>query len=146
MKERFILLIEKYFNKELTHDEKDEFDSLLLYEEYRKEFEEQKRVKEVLSKMKLKNPSAEFWDKYWLRIYNKVERGLAWLAVILGFTILIIYGSIEAVEQFFADSETPGIIKFATSALVIGGLVLLFSVLREKLFTHSKDKYKEIQR
>ncbi|MEN8192815.1 MAG: hypothetical protein ABFS12_08350 [Bacteroidota bacterium] len=146
MKERFILLIEKYFDNELTPDEKYEFESLLLNEEYKNEFKEQKRVKEVLGKMKLKNPSAEVWDKYWLGVYNKVERSLAWIAVALGFTILIIYGSIEAVEQFFADTQTPGIIKFAVSALVIGGLVLLFSVIREKFFTHNRDKYKEVQR
>ncbi len=146
MKERFILLIEKYFDGELTSEEKYEFDSLLLNNEYETEFDEQKRVKEVLNKMKLKNPSAEVWDKYWLGIYNKVERSLGWLAVIVGSTILIIYGSIEAVGQFFADSQTPSIVKFAISALVIGGLVLLSSVFREKFFTHSCDKYKEVQR
>ena len=91
MKERFILLIEKYFDGELTSEEKYEFDSLLLNNEYKTEFDEQKRVKEVLNKMKLKNPSEEVWDKYWLGIYNKVERSLGWLAVIVGYTILIIY-------------------------------------------------------
>ena len=146
MNERFIYLIEKYFDNTLGSDEKNEFDSLLLNKNLKNEFEEQKRVKEVLGKMKLKNPSVEVWDKYWLGVYNKIERSLAWIAVALGFTILIIYGSIEAVEKFFADTQTPGIIKFAISALVIGGLVLLFSVLREKFFTHTRDKYKEVQR
>ena len=146
MNKRFIILIEKYFDKELTSEEKIEFESLLLKEKYKNEFKEQKQVKEVLKSMKLKNPSVEVWDKYWLGIYNQVERGFAWIAVALGFTILIIYGSIEAVEKLFANTRTPGIIKFAISALVIGGLILLFSVLREKFFTHRKDKYKEIQR
>jgi len=146
MNEKFIYLIEKYFDGELTTDEKNEFDSLLLDENLRNEFEEQKRVKEVLNKMKLKNPSAEVWDKYWLGVYNKVERGIAWVAVSIGFLILIIYGSIEAVEKFFADTQTPGIVKFGISALVIGGLILLFSVIREKLFTGTRDKYKEVQR
>ena len=82
---------------------------------------------------------------YWLRcIYNKVERGLAWLAVIIGFTILIIYGSIEAIGQFFDDSQAPGIIKFAVSVLVVGGLILLFSVIREKFFTQTRDKYNRL--
>jgi len=146
MNERFIYLIEKYFDGELSTDEKNEFDLLLLDENLRGEFEEQKRIKEVLNKMKLKNPSAEVWDKYWLGIYNKVERGIAWIAVSIGFLILIIYGSIEAVEKFLADTQTPGIVKFGISALVIGGLILLFSVIREKLFTGTRDKYKEVQR
>lgn len=146
MNDRFMYLVERYFDGELTSDEKNEFDSLLLDENLRNEFEEQKRVKEVLNKMKLKNPSAEVWDKYWLGIYNKVERGIAWIAVSVGVLILIIYGSIEAVENFLADTQTPGIVKFGISALVIGGLILLFSLIREKLFTGTRDKYKEVQR
>jgi len=146
MNERFIYLIEKCFDNELNVNEKTEFDSLLQNKDLKNEFEEQKRVKEVLSKMKLKNPTMEIWDKYWVGVYNKLERGIAWIAVSVGFLILVIYGSIEAVENFFADTQTPGIVKIGISALVIGGLILLFSVIREKFFTHTRDKYKEVQR
>ena len=146
MNERFIYLIEKYFSNELTNDEKNKFDSLLLDKKLRSEFEEQKRVKEVLNKMQLKNPSTEVWDKYWFGVYNKVERSIAWIAISVGFLVLLVYGSIEAVEKFLADTQTPGIVKFGISALVIGGVILLFSVIREKFFTHSRDKYKEVQR
>ena len=146
MNERFIYLIEKCFDNELNVNEKTEFDSLLQNKDLKNEFEEQKRVKEVLSKMKLKNPTMEIWDKYWVGVYNKLERGIAWIAVSVGFLILVIYGSIEVVENFFADTQTPGIVKIGISALVIGGLILLFSVIREKFFTHTRDKYKEVQR
>ncbi|MCK5086034.1 MAG: hypothetical protein KAQ90_00880 [Melioribacteraceae bacterium] len=146
MNERFIYLIERYFDNELEEAEKAEFESLLLNKDLKEEFEEQKRIKEVLTKMKLKNPSTEVWDNYWLGIYNKFERGLAWIAVSVGFIILLIYGSIEAVENFFADTQTPGIVKFGIAAMVVGGVVLLFSILREKFFTHNRDKYKEVQR
>ena len=74
MNERFIYLIEKYFDNELSIDEKTELNSLIQNEDLKNEFEEQKRVKEVLSKMKLKNPSVEVWDKYWVGVYNKLER------------------------------------------------------------------------
>ena len=146
MNERFIYLIEKCFDNELNVDEKTEFDSLLQNKDLKNEFEEQKRVKEVLGKMKLKNPTVEVWDKYWLGVYDKLERGIAWIAVSVGFLILIIYGSIEAVEKFLVDTQTPEIVKFGISILVIGGLILLFSVIREKFFTHTRDKYKEVQR
>lgn len=146
MNKRFIYLIEKYFSNELNMSEKNEFEALLSDKNLLDEFEEQKRIKEVLSKMKFKNPSVEVWDKYWLNIYNKVERGLAWIAVSVGILILIVYGSVEAVESFLVDTQTSGIVKFGISALVIGGLILLFSVIREKFFTHTQDKYKEVQR
>lgn len=146
MNEQFIYLIEKHFDNTLSADEKNEFNLLLQNKDLKNEFEEQKRVKEVLNKMKLKNPSTEIWDNYWVGIYNKLERGIAWIAVSTGFLILIIYGSIEVVEKFLADTQTPSIVKFGISTLVFGGLILLFSVLREKFFTNIRDKFKEVQR
>ncbi len=147
MNKRFITLLQKYLDSEITKEEKDELTSLINSdEELRKEFEEQTKVREVLSKMKLKNPSNEFWDAYWTGLYNKIERGLAWIAISVGALILIAYGSIQAVEQFFRDTETPIIVKVGTVALVFGLLILLFSVIREKFYTSKRDKYKEIQR
>ncbi len=147
MHDKFILLLQKYLDNELTENEKKEFDELInTNEEFRKEFEEQKKVKEVLTKMKLKNPSKEFWDAYWTGLYNKIERGIAWIAISIGAIILIAYASIQAVKVFFGDMETPLIVKIGTVALVFGFLVLLFSVIREKFFVSKHDKYKEIQR
>lgn len=147
MNERFIFLMEKYFENELDEKEKLEFNSLISNSNsLRKEFEEQKRIKEVLNKMKLKNPSKEFWDGYWTRLYNKLERGIAWTAISIGAIILIAYGSIQAVNQFFADKQTPLIVQIGTVALVFGIIVLIFSVIREKYFISKHDKYKEVQR
>jgi hypothetical protein len=147
IEERFFKLAEKYLADELTADEKNELNSLLQKEPKLKvELEEQKKIKEVLNKMKLKNPAKEVWDGYWLGIYNKLERGIAWIAVSVGFIIVAVYGVIRAVENFFGDTQTPGIIKFGIAVLVIGIVILLFSVLREKIFTYRKDKYKEVQR
>jgi hypothetical protein len=147
MEARFFLLAEKYINNDLSEREKEELDTMIMDEpKLKKDLEEQKRIKEVLIKMRLKNPSKEMWDSYWLGIYNKIERGIAWIAVSVGFIIIAVYAVIEAVESFLADAQTPGIIKFGIAVLVIGIVILLFSVLREKVFAYKKDKYKEIQR
>jgi hypothetical protein len=147
MNERFIYLNEKYLDGDISNGEKDELDALLNSDpQLKKEFDEQVRVKEVLTKMKLKNPSVEVWDSYWLGVYNRLERGLAWILVSLGAVILIGFGAYEAVSEMLKDTSTPGIVKIGISALATGGLILLFSVLREKLFTRKHDKYKEIQR
>ena len=82
----------------------------------------------------------------WENTYNRLERGLAWLAVFMGALFLIGFASVEFVNQLYADNTTPAIIKVGTVSLVFGLLVLLFSVIREKLFTYKNDKYKEIQR
>ena len=147
MEERFLILMEKYFDEELTEEEKNSFDKMLQSnKELKKEFEEQKHIKEVISKMKLKNPSSEVWDSYWEKTYNRIERGIGWLGVFIGALILLGFASIEFVSQLYEDNSTPVIIKIGTVSLVFGFLVLLFSVIREKWFTHKTDKYKEIQR
>lgn len=147
MEEKFLDLMEKYFDGELSDSESAEFNKLLSsHIEYRNEFEEQKKVKEVLKTMKMKNPSSELWDGYWEKTYNRMERGLGWLAIFLGALILLAFASIEFVDQFYSDNSTPFIIKVGVTSLVFGFLVLIFSVIREKLFTHKSDKYKEIQR
>ena len=147
MNERFIYLNEKYLDEDITAEEKSELDDLLASDsELKKEFDEQVRIKGVLTKMKLKNPSVEIWDSYWLGVYNKLERGLAWILVSIGATILLVYGAYEAVSEMLKDTSTPAFVKIGVTALLVGGLILLLSVLREKLFTRKHDKYKEIQR
>ena len=147
MTERVIYLIEKNLDESATQAEITEFESLLVSDPVIKnEFEEQKRIKEVLKKMKLKNPSVEVWDGYWLGVYNRIERGIAWIAISIGLFILLTYAAITAVEVFITDTETPYIVKIGIAAFVLGLLLLLFSVFREKLFTYKHDKYKEIQR
>ena len=78
MNEKFIILQEKYFDDELSAEEKSEFNKVLeTNADLKMEFEEQRRIKEVLRKMRLKNPSREVWDSYWMGIYNRIERGIA---------------------------------------------------------------------
>ena len=147
MEERFIYLIEKYFAKELTSDEQTEFNDLIeKNNHFKNEFIEQKKMKEVLSNMTLKNPTNEFWDKYWLSTYNRLERGIAWIVISIGAVILLTYAAIEAVEKFLTNYSTPLIIKFGIASLVVGFVILLFSLIREKVSKSGKDKYKEIQR
>lgn len=145
--EKFVVLMEKYFSNEISIEEKKEFEDLINSNTNLKaEFEEQKEVKEVLSKMKLKNPSREVWDSYWMGVYNRIERGIAWVVISVGALIFFSYASYEIVNSFINDTQAPALAKIGMAMLVFGGLVLLFSLIREKIFTSKRDKYKEIQR
>ena len=147
MNERFIILLEKYFENKLNDLDSQEFETLINSNAGLKhEFEEQKMIKEVLKKMSFKNPSKEKWDGYWLGIYNRIERGIAWIAISIGAVIFFGYASIEAVNSFINDTQTPPIVKVGITILFFGALVLIFSLLREKFFTSKHDKYKEVQR
>ncbi|MBZ0199549.1 MAG: hypothetical protein K8H86_06760 [Ignavibacteriaceae bacterium] len=147
MKERFIYLMENYFDDSLPDEEKKELFNLIEQQpDLKDEFEEQKQIKEVLSKMKMKNPSVEVWDRYWFGIYNRIERGLAWIAISIGALIFFGFVSYHTVQSLINDTHTPALVKYGLAAMLFGLLVLALSVIREKYFTYKNDKYKEIQR
>ncbi|PKL89558.1 MAG: hypothetical protein CVV23_04260 [Ignavibacteriae bacterium HGW-Ignavibacteriae-2] len=147
MTDNFIYLLEKYLDTSANPEERIEFENLINSNpELYKEYKEQKRIKEVLKQMKLKNPSVEVWDSYWLGIYNRIERGLAWIMVSIGVLIILGFAALEFVNFIINDNTTPVLLKTGIIILVFGIFVLLFSVGREKFFTRKHDKYKEIQR
>lgn len=147
MTEYNLILMEKILDGSASAAEKAEFEQIMINEpEMKKEFEEQKHIKEVLKMVQLKNPTNEVWDGYWESIYNRLERSIAWLFIFAGAAVLLALGSYEAVETFLADTQTPAVIKYSTAAVIFGIALLLFSIIREKLFTRKNDKYKEIQR
>jgi len=69
--------------------------------------------------MTLKNPSIEKWDGYWLCIYNRIEKGVAWIAISIGAIIFFGYASIEAVNSFISHTQTPPIVKVGISILFL---------------------------
>jgi len=147
MNERFIYLLEGCLNGSLSAKEENELKEIRESDNaLNKEFKEQKRIKEVLNKMKLKNPSDEIWDSYWIKKSNQIERGIIWMTITIGALLLIAYVSYNAVEKFLENTNIPFIVKFGIGFLVLGFLFLLFSTIKEKIITRSGDKYKEIQR
>jgi len=92
--------MEKYFDNEISENENKALNEIInSNSSMMREFEEQKRIKEVFNKMKLKNPSSELWDGYWENTYNKLERGFGWLAIFIGSLILIGYASMRIIPR-----------------------------------------------
>lgn len=146
-RERFHTLLMGAIDGELTYEQKSEFDRLVTkYPELHKEWQQYQKIKEVTQTMKFKSPSAEVWDRYWVNIYNRIERGIGWIIFSIGCIILLTYGIFKAIESIIADPQLEGIVKFGILAAIAGIVILLVSVFREKLFTRKKDPYKEVQR
>ena len=132
---------------ELTGDERAELDALLAGDEQlRAEWERLGALKEVTDTMGYSEPAAETWDTYWVSIYNRLERGVGWVLVSLGATVLLGYLSWELMSALFADSSIPLFVSLAILAMVLGSALLLVSVIRERLFTRKSERYKGIQR
>lgn len=144
--DRFIILLEKYFENSLTAREQSEFDDFLKIDKYFEEFQKQKSLKEVFMIMNLKEPKNNFWDDYWLNIYNRLERGIAWILISLGLTFLIGYAIYEFIQKLFVDDGGPVIVKLGLITLFIGALILILSLIREQFIKFKNDNYKEIKR
>jgi len=144
---RYIELIEKYFAEEISEEEKVEMEKIFSQDaRLRKEFEEQKKVREALKKMKLKEPPREAWDNYWTHVYNRVERKIAWVLISIAAIVLLSYSAIESIENLLRDVQTPAIVKYVILVLSVGLIILFVSLVREKFFVSKHDKYKEVQR
>lgn len=145
--ERFQYLLNKALDNELSDLEKIEFENLLSSsQEFKDEWNSLKKIKEISSSMKFKNPPEELWDKYWLRIYSRLERGVAWILISIGVTIILVYGGFKLVESIIEDVTLSWLIKGAIIAIIVGFAILIVSVIRERFFIRKSDKYKEIVR
>jgi ferric-dicitrate binding protein FerR (iron transport regulator) len=145
--ERARRLMMAALDDELAGGEREELDRLLAEDaELRQEWERLNKVKEVTATMDLRSPPEEIWDRYFGSVYNRLERGVAWILVSLGAIVLAGYGMWELLTEMLADTGLPGFVKIAVFAVLLGGVILLVSVIRERLFVRRKDPYKEIDR
>jgi len=146
--DRFHQLMTGALDNELSAAEQEELERLLAASpERQREWSEYKKLKELTMQIKFEEPPDEVWDRYWVGVYNRLERRVAWILVSLGAMVVLFYGGYQAVESILADHRQPWIVKAALLTLMAGGVILFVSVLREKLFTRKTDKYsKEIQR
>ena len=145
-RDRFHLLMMKALDGELAGSEHSEFDNFLRDDECRREWQSYRKVKEATMDLKLSSPAPEVWDGYWRGVYNRLERGIAWILVSIGAVVLFAWGALEAVQAIWADTQVPLIVKIAIFTLAAGFFLLLFSVIRERWFTARHDKYKEVIR
>jgi len=146
-KKHFQTLLMKAVDGELNSDEQAEFEEFISQEaDCRNEWQQMKKLKEVTKNMNFKSLPTEVWDNYWVNVYNRLERGLAWILFSIGAIILLTYSGFQAVESIIADPQVAGILKAAILMVIGGSVILLVSVVREKLFTRKSDPYKEVQR
>ncbi len=108
-----------------------------------KEFEKIKGVKPVMKKRFLPDM---LWEEYWNHLYNRLERGIAWILISLGAIILLGMGVFHFVTEVLEASDLSTLEKAGILALTAGFVVLFVSVVREKLMIRKHDKYKEILR
>lgn len=132
---------------EVSAQERAELDRILAEDsELREEWDRMVRLKEVTGTMSLRQPGDEVWGVYWTSVYNRLERGIGWVLASIGAIVLLSWGAWKAVTGIIANPDMPLPIKLALLALITGGVVLLVSVARERLFMRARDPYREVER
>lgn len=140
-------LISSFLDGELDENGKRSVEEHLeICPQCRKEFEELKKLEEVMDKMELKEPNKEVWQVYWTSIYNRLERRIGWILLSIGGIILLFFGGYKVVEGIITDSSTPLLMKAGILTLLGGVAVLLVSLLREQLFVRRRERYKEVEK
>jgi len=75
-----------------------------------------------------------------------LERGTGWILTSIGAIILLFYGAWRWLQGLIRDPHLALIVKVGILVLAGGLIILLISVIREKVFTHKKERYKEVVR
>jgi anti-sigma factor RsiW len=106
-----------------------------------------RKIREVTEAMRLEDLPDGRWDGYWEDIYRRTERALGWILLSVGLMAALGYAAWAALSGFFADSAVSGILKIGVSLALSGGIILLVSIVRERLFARKHERYeREVER
>ena len=145
--ENYRHLMMGYLDKELSDLETQKLKLHLLeckhcYEEF-SHFQEMQGVLETIS---IVTPEDKFWDGYWHGIYNRMERGLGWIITITGLIVLLSGGLIWILTDILLNKGEPVWFRFGLFFTMVGFVVLLMSICRERYRVMKHERYKDIRR
>jgi protein-S-isoprenylcysteine O-methyltransferase Ste14 len=85
-------------------------------------------------------------DRFWLGVYSRLERGLAWTLVSASAAVLLGYGAYQFATEFMTDASVPTAVRFGAAGLLLGILLLLLGALRERIRALSTDPFRRVRR
>ena len=104
-------------------------------------YEDLVRLQHDVGKMSFDELSQSEWSTIMNDMTVRSSRGTGWLLFVVGTLIIVTYGAF----QFAVDDTVPALIKSSVAAIVLGIVLLLFSVLRQRLITSKTDKYRDVE-
>lgn len=135
-------LLSGYLDGELTQQEAQKVMLLLENDnEYRKLHDEMASMRQEIQSLSLQDSELEHLDKLFQEPVAKTSR-------IFGFALLSVSSLVLVLFTMYAVIINEAIslwLKFAIGAVALGSLLLLFSVLRQRLIHSKKDKYNRVK-
>lgn len=137
----------KYFDDSLSKEEKKELKELTLKNaEIGKELKDMDKLREVIDMLEPVNPERD-WEEYWDSLYNKLERGAGWVIFSIGAILTLTFFGFQFIKELIRDPQIALYAKIGFIALLLGFIILLVSVVRERITLSKTDKYsKEVKR
>ena len=136
-------LISGLLDNELTPEETAELNGhLIRCASCRADYEELSLTEQKLEAISYVELTDEAARSSWRLPYTRFLRNASLLLVIGGYCALMAYG----LFLFFTDSDEELFSRITIGAIVIGFLVLLGSLLIERISTYRVDPYKDIER
>jgi predicted anti-sigma-YlaC factor YlaD len=136
-----------YLDEELSAEQIRRFEEhLTACKQCTVQLQEFRQLKAITDQMTLVEPEDRLWQQYWDGLYNRIERGIGWIIFSVAAILLTIYGGFKAIEALVTDPTVGLLLKIAMLALLVGLAILLVSVLRERIFFWSKDRYRNVRR
>jgi predicted anti-sigma-YlaC factor YlaD len=140
-------LMMAYLDNELDERQKGVFEQhLASCRDCAREMEEFKRLKQMTDNVTFVEPEDRLWQRYWGGVYNRIERRIGWVVFSLAAILLVTYGGFEAIEKVIEDPGVSLLLKVGLLALLVGLAILFVSVLRERIYFWSKDRYRDVRR
>jgi predicted anti-sigma-YlaC factor YlaD len=140
-------LLMGYLDNELSDEQRNRFEEHLAgCPECAGELKEFQKLKAITDEVTLVEPEDRLWQDYWSGIYNRIERSIGWVIFSVSAILLAIYGGFKLIETIVTDAATGLLLKIGLLALIIGLAILFVSVLRERIYFWSRDRYRNVRR
>ena len=105
-----------------------------------------RKLKEITDDINLSEPEDRIFDQYWSCVYNRIERRIGWILLSVSGIFLAIWFGFMAIEAIVNDHTISVWLKAGLLVFYASLVILLISVLKEKLHFRKKDRYKDVRR
>ena len=140
-------LMMAYLDEELNDEQKRVFEAhLASCPDCAKEMKEFRKLKQMTDQVAFVEPEDRVWNEYWSGVYNRFERGTGWVLFSLAAIALLLYGGFRLIETIVVDPAVGVLLKIGLLALLAGLAILFVSVLRERVYFWSRDRYRDVRR
>jgi anti-sigma factor RsiW len=112
----------------------------------RHEVQRLRELRALTDQLQLRPAPPEAWEAFWSRHYNRAERSLGWFVFGIGVIVLATWGLFRAALALLDTPVLPWWVKGGILAVAAGLVILLVSVVRERVYVWRKTRYRDVVR